>query len=84
MDKTLNIGRETAEAESRLKAYKVTSNLIDFMVKGKGEETDVIELTSKFLVSLSKWVPGHPKYMEAKEELIEPLKEKIGRQLILG
>jgi hypothetical protein len=79
----LNAGREISAVESQVKAYKLTSKLIEFVAEGKGEEADVVAFTMGLLSQLSQWVDGHPKYSQIKEQL-ESLKETVERQLILG
>jgi len=79
----LAAGRDVAAVESRVAAYKLTSKLIDFIAKGKGEEEDVIAVAVASLNSLSKWVKNQPKYSETRQQ-IESLRDKIERQMILG
>ncbi len=81
--KALDAGREIAAVESQVKAYKSTSKLIDFIVKGKGEETDVVEVAIGFLGRLSEWVQNQSKYSGTKQQ-IESLRDMIERQLIHG
>jgi chromosome segregation ATPase len=79
----LAAGRDVAAVESRVAAYKLTSRLIDFIAKGKGEEDDVIAVAVASLNGLSKWVKNQPKYSETRQQ-IESLRDKIERQMILG
>jgi chromosome segregation ATPase len=79
----LAAGRDVAAVESRVAAYKLTSKLIDFIAKGKGEEEDVIAVAVASLNGLSKWVKNQPKYSETRQQ-IESLKDKIEKQMILG
>jgi predicted transcriptional regulator len=79
----LAAGRDVAAVDSRVAAYKLTSRLIDFVAKGKGEEEDVIAVAVASLNALAKWVENQPKYSETKQQ-IESLKDKIEKQMILG
>jgi len=82
-EKALAAGREVAAVESRVKAYKLTSKLIDFVTNRKGEEADIAGVAIRFLNCLSEWVKDQSKYVGTKQQ-IESLRDKIERQLILG
>ncbi len=82
-EKSLAAGRDIAAIESRVKAYKFTSKLIDFIVDGKGEESDIATVAVSFLNHLSEWVNSQRKYSDTRQQ-IETLRDHIERQLILG
>jgi predicted transcriptional regulator/antitoxin component HigA of HigAB toxin-antitoxin module len=82
-ESALAAGREIAAIESRVAAYKLTSTLINFVVKGTGEENDVVPVVIPLLDRLSKWVENQPKYSKTKQQ-IESLKEKIEGQMVVG
>ena len=80
-NRALDAGREISAVESQVKNYKLTSRLINIMAKAEGEEADVVEVTTGFLIRLSEWVDTHPKYSKIKQP-IELLRDMIQRQLI--
>ena len=82
-NRALDAGREISAVESQVKNYKLTSRLINIMAKAEGEEADIVEVTTGFLIRLSEWVDTHPKYSEIKQQ-IELLRDRIMRQQIRG
>jgi predicted nucleic acid-binding Zn-ribbon protein len=82
-ERALAAGREMAAAESRAKAYEVTSKLTTFLVDGRGEEVEVVEVAVAFLNRLSEWAKAQTKYMEIGKQF-ETLKVEMEKRLILG
>ena len=82
-ERALAAGREMAAAKSRAKAYEVTSKLTTFLVDGRGEEVEVVEVAVAFLGRLSESAKAQRKYVEIGQQ-VETLKVGMETRLILG
>ncbi len=82
-EKALEAGGDISAVESKVKGHRLSLSLIDFLVKGKGEDIEVTQTAIRFLDRLSEWVESHPKYSGLKTKILH-LKDAIERQLILG
>ncbi len=81
--RALAAGREMAAIESRVQAYRITSNLIGFITGAKGEEHEVVMIAAAFLGRLSEWAKANPKYSETEQQ-IASLRSLMERQIIRG
>jgi hypothetical protein len=57
--------------------------VLQWLMDGRGEEVEVVEVAVAFLNRLSEWAKAQPKYMAIGKQF-EALKVEMEKRLILG